>query len=115
MTIKYLDFALKMKRVLNTLQEELDNKNIAVQHVVVLFDIASHPDTSVGEISKRCGLGGSVTSRAVAALSGWSWTKKDGMGLIEKHEDIYESRRRLVRLSQQGSKLMASLMEAESK
>jgi hypothetical protein len=54
----------------------------------------------------------SSSSRAVAALTGWSWTKKEGYGLVEKVEDLYESRRKLVRLSQHGKQLVDQMQKA---
>jgi DNA-binding MarR family transcriptional regulator len=106
-----LDFAIRMRNALGVIREDL-GADFPSQHLAVLYDIAANPDTSIGEVGNRLGMPSSSISRAVAALSKWSWTKKQGHGLVEKIEDIYESRRKLLRLSQQGAMLVNRMREA---
>jgi len=99
-----------MQRALTELRETTGS-DFPSQQLAVLFDIAAHPETSIGDCAKRLGMTTSSTSRAVAALANWSWTKKEGYGLVEKVEDMYESRRKLVRLTQQGNRLVNKMQE----
>ena len=106
-----LIFVARMRKMFRVVHEEL-GKDFPSQYLAVVFDVAGNPDTSVGGISKRLGMTSSSVSRAVSALSTWSWTKKQGHGLLEKAEDAYESRRKLVRLNQHGSRFVTLLREA---
>lgn len=109
--MEHLDFSSKMARVLKAVRE-VTGSDFPAQQLAVFMDIASHPETSVGMIGKRLDLPASSVSRAVAALTNWSWTKKSGYGLVEKVEDMYESRRKLVRLTQQGTQLVNQMQAA---
>lgn len=111
MEINSLEFSLGMCRVWKVIRKELGS-DFPSQHLAALLDVAAHPDSSVGDIGKRLGMPSSTVSRTVSALSTWSWTKKEGHGLIQKTEDIYESRRKLVNLTQEGKHLVKLLHKA---
>jgi len=98
-------FATSMQKALSELKA-VTGADFPSQQLAVLMDIAANPDTPIGEIGKRLDMTTSSASRAVAALANWSWTKKTGYGLVEKVEDKFESRRKLVRLTQDGRKLV---------
>lgn len=103
--MEYMSFASNFQRALLVVRNETGS-DFPAQQLMVLLDIATHPETSVGEIGKRLDMPTSSVSRAVSALTDWSWTKKSGYGLVEKTEDLYESRRKLVRLTQHGKQLV---------
>lgn len=106
-----IGFSMSMARVLKVVREEL-GADFPSQHMAALVDIASHPDSSIGDIGKRVGMPSSTVSRSVAALSKWSWTKKSGHGLVVKAEDLYEARRKLVNLTQEGKHVIRLMKEA---
>ena len=103
--MEFFEFSVRMRDALGVIKQEVGN-DIPLQHLAVLFDVAANPDTSIGEVGKRLGMPSSSISRAVAALSRWSWTKKEGYGLLQKEEDLFESRRKVLRLTQEGVKLI---------
>lgn len=111
MEVKSMEFTAGMARALKFVRTELGS-DFPAQHLAALMDIASHPDSSIGDIGKRVGMPSSTISRAIAALSGWSWTKKTGHGLVVKTEDMYESRSKVVNLTQEGKHFVKLLHKA---
>jgi DNA-binding MarR family transcriptional regulator len=89
--------------------KELTGSDFPMQQLLVLLDVAANPDSSVGETSERLGMTNSSTSRAVAALSKFSWTKKSGYGLISKTEDLMESRRKNLNLTDEGIEIVSAM------
>lgn len=106
----FLSFAGSMQRALSELRKAT-GADFPSQQLAVLMDVSANPDTPIGEIAKRLDMATSSASRAVAALASWSWTKKSGYGLVEKVEDKFESRRKLVRLTQDGRRLVSLMQE----
>jgi DNA-binding MarR family transcriptional regulator len=48
-------------------------------------------------------------SRNVSLLSKWSWSRKEGLNFVEALEDPMERRRKLVKLTNRGKKLYATI------
>jgi len=111
MEIKSIEFALSTARMLKVIRDKMST-DFPSQHLAALMDIAAHPDSSIGDIGKRLGMPSSSVSRTISALSKWSWTKKTGHGLVVKTEDIYESRRKIVNLTQEGQRFVKELKAA---
>jgi len=109
-TINSVFFATSMQKALSELRA-VTGTDFPSQQLTVLMDVAANPDTPIGEIAKRLGMTTTSASRAVAALADWSWTKKAGYGLVEKVEDKFESRRKQVRLTQDGRRLVNLMQE----
>ena len=103
-------FATSMQKAISELKA-VTGADFPSQQLAVLMDIAANPDTPIGEIGKRLDMTRSSASLAVAALANWSWTKKTGYGLVEKVEDKFESRRKLVRLTQDGRRLVGLMQQ----
>jgi len=108
------EFVSAMQMNGKILREEL-GPDFPSQYMTVFFDIAAHPESSISEIGGRLEMTTSSVSRAVAALSTWSWTKKKGQGLVEKTIDPYESRRKNVKLSMHGEDLLRRLVSTVEK
>lgn len=109
--MEFIPFSNKFQRALLVVRNATGS-DFPAQQLMILLDVASNPDTPIGEIGKRLDMPTSSVSRSVAALSNWSWTKKSGYGLVEKTEDIYEARRKLVRLTQHGKQLVKLMKDA---
>jgi DNA-binding MarR family transcriptional regulator len=110
-----LQFILKLRNTLQELRSTSSGAEIPIQQICVLLHIAANPSCTIGEIADEVGMAQSSASRAVSALSSWSWTKKGGRGLVEKTEDLYESRRKLVQLTPEGRALIKRLQEVFEK
>lgn len=78
----------------------------------VLMIIARNPDIAMVEILRRLeDVSMSAVSRHVSMLTSWTWNKRQGPGLVEWREDPYERRRKLCKLTPQGEKFVAELLE----
>lgn len=106
-----LTFPINLSRSLLRIKE-LTGSDFPMQQLLVLLDIAANPGTSVGEVQQRLGMTSSSTSRAVAALSKFSWTKKSGYGLIYKTEDMMEARRKNLNLTEEGKEIVSAMYES---
>jgi DNA-binding MarR family transcriptional regulator len=106
--MEHMEFVTRLRNTLIAIKTELGS-DFPSQYLAVLLDVAANPDTAIGGTAKRLEMTTSSVSRAAAALSKWSWTKKEGHGLIEKTEDPFESRRKLLRLTQDGTRVVSIL------
>lgn len=106
-----LSYAVRLESSLNKMREQTGS-DFPMQHLIVLLDVAAHPDTPIGQIAKRLNMPKSSASRAVAALSDWSWTKKNGYGLVKKEIDPMESRSKVIRLTAEGMHILQTMTTA---
>jgi len=60
-------------------------------------------------IAKDLNMAQSSVSRNVSLLSKWSWSRKEGLNFVEALEDPMERRRKLVKLTNRGNKLYATI------
>jgi DNA-binding MarR family transcriptional regulator len=60
-------------------------------------------------IAKGLNLAQSSVSRNVSLLCKWSWSRKEGLNFLESFEDPMERRRKLVKLTNRGKKLYATI------
>jgi len=103
-----ITFPTQLRDALSHLKK-LTGNDFPMQQLLVLLDIAANPDTSSGEVAKRLDMTSTSASRAVAALSSFSWTKKSGYGLVSKTEDLMEGRRKNLKLTPEGENIVASM------
>ena len=61
-------------------------------------------------IAKDLNMAQSSVSRNVSLLSKWSWSRKEGLNFVEALEDPMERRRKLVKLTNRGKKLYATIV-----
>ena len=88
---------------------EIDTE-IQTQTVAVFLTVAKHPvPIKMQEIADELGLAQSSVSRNVAWLGSWSRHHKKGQELVEAYEDPMERRRKLVRLTEKGTRFAKSL------
>lgn len=99
-----LSLALSVIRVLDD--------SIPAQTLAVFLEIARHPKDgiSVNELATKCGLAGSSASRNVAALSEWHWLKRPGLGLVSSEADPMDTRRKIVKLTTKGERVIEQLV-----
>ena len=82
------------------------------QSIAVLLKVAKHPvPIRMADIAAELGLSQSTISRNVAYLGDWSRHKTEGHKLLEAYEDPMERRRKLVRLTNKGTRFVKSLTE----
>ena len=60
-------------------------------------------------IAKDLNMAQSSVSRNVSLLSKWSWSRKEGLNFVEALEDPMERRRKLVKLTNRGKRLYATI------
>ena len=87
-----------------------------LQQVLVFLKVINAGDEGVSTevIRKSMDLPQSSASRAVAALSDWSYLKRPGLGLVTMKEDLMDRRSKIVKLSPKGKRLaelIKTLME----
>jgi DNA-binding MarR family transcriptional regulator len=80
------------------------------QSIAVLLKVAKHPvPIKMSEIATELGLSQSTVSRNVAYLGDWNRRKEEGHKLLEAYEDPMERRRKLVRLTAKGKRVLKSI------
>jgi DNA-binding MarR family transcriptional regulator len=95
---------LKQIRVAGAIREI--DAGIPLTTVAVFLQIAAYPSSTSKEITTRLGISQSATSRHLADLSDHSWTKKQGLGLIEVIEDPLDRRTKRAFLTFNGQSLV---------
>ena len=85
--------------------------SIPVQTVAVFLDIAKNEGISVKDLAEKAGIAPSSASRNVAALSDWHWLKKPGLGVVETQDDPQDMRKKTVKLTAKGKKLVNQLVD----
>lgn len=80
-----------------------------MQMAAVFLLVAINPDLTLKNISERLGIAQASASRNVAALSDWHRNKKPGHGLIEARPDPFEMRRKILRLTPKGKRVLDSV------
>jgi DNA-binding MarR family transcriptional regulator len=84
--------------------------SMPVQTLAVLIEVAKTPTISVSELASKVGIAQSSASRNVAALSDWHWLKKPGLGLVVTDLDPMDQRKKFVRLTPKGQKLVDNIV-----
>jgi DNA-binding MarR family transcriptional regulator len=84
--------------------------SMPVQTLAVFLEVAKNPQISVTELATKCGLAQSSASRNVAALSDWHWLKKPGLGLVITDLDPMDMRKKFVKLTPKGQKLVDNIV-----
>lgn len=85
---------------------------IPAQGVALFLYSAIYPGCTMTDLQKHLGMTQSSCSRNVSALSEWHRLEKPGLGLVAATPDPMERRRKIVRLTEKGEQLAASLTEA---
>ncbi|GGF32889.1 hypothetical protein GCM10011611_43830 [Aliidongia dinghuensis] len=83
--------------------------DLPIQYALSFLTIAQREGMSMGELAQHLGIAQSSASRNIAALSKWHSFGKAGHDLVEAHEDPRERRRKLVKLTPKGQRLVEIL------
>jgi DNA-binding MarR family transcriptional regulator len=83
--------------------------DMPIQYALSFLTIAEHEGLSMGDLAQRLGIAQSSASRNIAALSKWHSFGKEGHDLVAAEEDPRERRRKIVRLTPKGRRLVAAL------
>lgn len=86
------------------------DETMPVQTLAVLLEVAQNERLSVSELAQRTGIHPSSASRNVAALSQWHWLKRPGLQLVVSEPDPMELRRKVVRLSARGRRMIETIL-----
>lgn len=101
------------QKLLNCIEEfrKLDS-DLQSQSIAVFLYVGIHENKDgvpMTKIATELNIPQSSVSRNVALLSKWSWSKKEGLNLLEASEDPMERRRKLVKLTNRGKRLYATI------
>ena len=86
--------------------------DIQSQTIAVFLYVGIHEGNEgvpMTKIAKELNMAQSSVSRNVSLLSKWSWSRKEGLNFVEALEDPMERRRKLVKLTNRGKKLYATI------
>lgn len=99
-----------LKTLLSVFREV--DPEMPAQQMMVLLAVAEEPDLTMAKLAEVVGISQSSTSRNVAALAQVHRKGLPGHDLVFAYEDPMERRRKLVRLTSKGTRLMAKVEEA---
>lgn len=103
---------LALKRLVSCISEiRRLHPEIQSQTIHLLLEVAIQPDITMSELIRKTNLSQASCSHNVSLLSNRDRDNKPGLGLVESREDPAERRRRIVKLTQKGQELMASLAD----
>lgn len=90
------------------------NSEFGCQTFEALLTIGLNPDMGVTELADKLDMTMASASRNVQYLSAWRKVGDEGYGLVEVAYDLYDRRRKLLRLTDEGKKLVAKLTQIAS-
>jgi DNA-binding MarR family transcriptional regulator len=104
----------EMLKALHTLRTELDGE-LTLNQVVALVEVAVATEKGepleMLELQTRMHLPSATISRITSAFSELHWLKdRPGLDLIEQRLDMQDRRRKSLKLTSKGSKLMAKVL-----
>jgi DNA-binding MarR family transcriptional regulator len=85
------------------------NKDLTVQQLLILLDIATHEGTPIVALAERIDSSLAATSRTIDILSSWGRRHKKRMGLVERREVPSDRRVRELFLTRRGHKVLAQI------
>nr|BAR25367.1 Transcriptional regulators (MarR) [uncultured Mediterranean phage uvMED] len=102
---------------IDTLLKQIDtfrkyDADIHSQTIAVFLFVGRHEANEgvpMTKIAKDLNMAQSSVSRNVSLLSKWTWSRKEGLNFVEALEDPMERRRKLVKLTNRGKKLYATI------
>ncbi len=86
--------------------------DIQSQTIAVFLYVGIHEGNEgvpMTKIATELNMAQSSVSRNVSLLSKWRWSRKEGLNFVEALEDPMERRRKLVKLTNRGKKLYATI------
>lgn len=102
-------------RVLQVLGSEFESTAIPLHQVTVLLSVAlgeNKPEgLEVQDVQEATGLSSASTSRNLAALGDWHRLQRPGLKLVELTPRLTDRRRKRVRLTDDGQRLIAKLRQ----
>jgi DNA-binding MarR family transcriptional regulator len=80
-----------------------------LQYVTAFLLVATDENQNVSEYAKRAGTSQSLMTRHLADLGAVNRYHEEGFGLVEGYDDIMDRRKRLIRLTAKGQRLVGQI------
>lgn len=111
--MRNLQSVLALHRTVQVLESELD-RDLPFAHVISFFMVATAGEDGIdqGALQQALGTSSASISRTLQTLSSMHYLKnRAGLQLISRELDVMDNRRRIVRLTPKGVKLLEKARE----
>jgi hypothetical protein len=104
----------KLRMLASELNQIEVSQDLPFRCVPVFFEVArsdAEGGITVTELSKQLDISQASTSRMISLLDEATWKNRPGAGLIRSISDPHDSRRRVLRLSDKGARMIQRLSD----